>query len=199
MDIQLSGRFRFESYATEPAWEYRMPGGSTLIVPFREAPQITRLYWLKGQPLQFVRIVGRKLDEAWWPNLILNEGLEAVAKYLANEASLTGITKMEIGNGNGAAIEPDEDDSIIAATVSRARVSVNTPSRSGSDVTITAPFTAGQSNYVIREVALYANTASSTFGVGDMVDYASVSHDNTSPNVAIVVSGVLSVQRKTEI
>lgn len=199
MGFQLEGKFRFESWAEEPAWEYRFIGGGTLILPFLKAPEATHYYARHGQPIQFVRMIGRKLDEAWWPNLIVNEGLEAVAKYLAAEASLTGIARMEIGDGDGAAIVPDEDDSTIAATVNRTRVTVNTPSRSGSDVTITAPFTAGQSNFHIREVAVFANTASATFGNGDMVDYSSVSFDNTSPNNAITVSGVIAVQRKTEI
>lgn len=195
----LEGKFRLESFADEPVWEYRTAAGGSMLVPFTMAPYATDLYKGRGKPLQFVRLIGQKLDEAWWPNLILNEGLEAVAKYLANEASLTGITKMEIGDGNGAAVTPDEDDSAIAAPTNRARVSVNTPVRSGAEVTISAPFTAGQSNYVVREVALFANTASSTFGVGDMVDYSSTSFDNTSPNTALVLSGVLSVQRKGEV
>lgn len=196
--ILLDGYFRIESYDGEPEWEFRKAGGGTLVIPFVTAPEVTRLYRDLGQPLEFVRMRGRKLDEARYPNLILNEGLQLVAKFLATE-SVTGIGKMEISDGNGTTVEPDEDDTIIAGSTNRARVTVNTPSRSGAEITISAPFTAGQSNYVVRDIGLYGNSTSSTFGVGDMLDHSSTSFDNTSPNTALLISGVISIQRKGEI
>lgn len=198
--VVLEGGFRIERWLGEPDWEYKTPGGATLLIPFTQAPVATRYYASMGQALQFVKMAGaRLLDKHWAPNLIVDEGLETFAKFLAQQyagVANTGAQKIEIGDGAGATVVPDEDDSAIVATANRARVTVNTPTWSGGDATVAAPFTAGQSNYVIRELALYANTTSASFGVGDMIDHSAYLLDNTSPNTALTVSGVISFQRK---
>lgn len=186
--VGLAGTHTIEGWALgrlPNEMEFLTPRGGTIIVPMAAiTPAVDAHKRFGGYDfyrLRFVRSLGRKVDEVTYHNLITNQGLEGIAKMLIDSSAAydTGIKRVEIGDGDGAAVTPTIDATALVDPTS-VRYACNAPTQSGGVITVvTAATVAGGSNIYIREVGVFMADNTATRAAGDLLSYVSANLDNS--------------------
>lgn len=208
--IALQGHWKFDGYQVGRLvneCEYITPKGGTLSVPMWAAQSALQngirfggkggLYTLRD--CRYVRTVGRRVyDGPVVGNLITNEGLEGVAKMLIDSSATydTGIKRVEIGDGQGAAVTPTVDATALVDTAS-VRYACNAPTQSAGVITVVTPTTTSDNGIDIQEAGAFIANDTGTRAAGDLLSFVAYDYDNSGTPVDLTITIVIDLTRLT--